>query len=434
MNKDWTCSSPDIACGSLPPGFTRLRYFFGKRLQVADFVDEQRYHAGKMRFHNQRAHGSGVLCGLAVGLFEADSAVLRVGKGAALDPCGREIVVGYDQCIDVDAWYRRMRDAALDADPTSTWPADLLDGDGLLPLCVVLRYRECPTGLEPAPRDPCSNDVRGGDFGRVREQFELALEVLTGPLATEQGSVIAPAARPGGLHPTRADIERILTSDAAILAAENLSDELGAAIAAGCGQTIEPADAGLVLACLRATLSADSGRVVALSDIELRAPVLHNTALLQELLGRQLRAGLQADALLADNPAVHSLSITPHTISSGSVYRLNLELTGPVFGLTVPTSAFVVRRLDPVSGWQEPTATAQTSYDDTSEPKLVIQLDNSDGFLVDGGRYRLTQTVDADKPIVDEEMRPLLPLRLSVHFALVDQSGTLTVQSVSRTV
>ena len=62
------CASIDPCgpCGTLPAGFVRLRYFFGKRMGVTDFVDEQRYHSGKLRFHNQRLHGAGVLCGLGV--------------------------------------------------------------------------------------------------------------------------------------------------------------------------------------------------------------------------------------------------------------------------------------------------------------------------------------------------------------------------------
>ena len=90
-------------CGTLPGGFVRLRFFYGKRMGVADFVDEQRYHAGKMRFHNQRLHGAGLLCGLAVARMSPTELFLRVGKGAAIDTCGREIVVGHDQCIDLDA-------------------------------------------------------------------------------------------------------------------------------------------------------------------------------------------------------------------------------------------------------------------------------------------------------------------------------------------
>ena len=52
-------------CG-LPAGFFRLRYFYGKQLRLADYVDEQLYHSGKMRFHNRHLHGAGLMCGLKV--------------------------------------------------------------------------------------------------------------------------------------------------------------------------------------------------------------------------------------------------------------------------------------------------------------------------------------------------------------------------------
>src|SRR5262245_34865543 len=99
--------NPDL-CGCLPRGCSRWRYFYGKHLNVADFMDEQRHHMAGMRFHNQRRHGSGVLCGLRISLLESGKTILRIVKGAALDRCGREIIVGYDQCIDVNGWYQHL--------------------------------------------------------------------------------------------------------------------------------------------------------------------------------------------------------------------------------------------------------------------------------------------------------------------------------------
>jgi hypothetical protein len=101
------------ACLVSPAEFVRLRYFFGQRLNVVDLADEQSYFAGKQRFHNARAHGAGVLCGLTADRYvfpqgsppATATTLLRVHRGAALDACGREIVVGWDQCIDVAAWY-----------------------------------------------------------------------------------------------------------------------------------------------------------------------------------------------------------------------------------------------------------------------------------------------------------------------------------------
>lgn len=163
-------------CESLPAAFTRLRYFFGKRMSVADFVDEALYHNGKRRLHNLRLHGAGVLCGLSVSILEdTTERMLRVTRGAALDGCGREIIVGHDQCIDMGAWYRAERARRRENDPDTTWPAEELDAEGRLPVCVHLAYHECQTHPEPAPRDPCRCGEGGCEFGRVEEDHILSI-------------------------------------------------------------------------------------------------------------------------------------------------------------------------------------------------------------------------------------------------------------------
>ena len=69
-------------CG-LPAGFFRLRYFHGKQMRLADYVDEQRYHSGKMRFHNEKLHGAGILCGLKIAAMGNEPALLRPGRRTA---------------------------------------------------------------------------------------------------------------------------------------------------------------------------------------------------------------------------------------------------------------------------------------------------------------------------------------------------------------
>ena len=86
-------------CGCVTSEFTRLRYAYGLRLGAVELSDEQSYLVGKHRFHNARCHGAGVLCGLKVDRFHfpqgstSPSTVLRVTRGAALDCCGREVLV-----------------------------------------------------------------------------------------------------------------------------------------------------------------------------------------------------------------------------------------------------------------------------------------------------------------------------------------------------
>jgi hypothetical protein len=405
------CSPIDAcgACGTLPPGFVRLRYFYGKRLGVTDFVDEQRYHAGKMRFHNQHQHGAGVVCGLAASRLSAGGVVLRVGKGAALDACGREIVVGYDQCIDVDAWYARVRDERIESTPT--WPEpDLVDGR--LPLAVVLRYREAAGQPEPAPRDPCSCDASGCDFGRVREEFELDLAL--------EAAVAGHAPPP--LFPERAALDRALGTAVG-------GAPLRAALAAAT-QAATPAPEGddwLLVARFAAELDASRSHVVALHDLTATATVLHQAAVAQELLLRTVAAQLEAGALV-DGPEIAGLGLE----RTGTTYRLVLTLSAPVLAPTVTADAFTVRRLDPSTGWR-PAIAATTAYVAPSggnPARLTIAIDNAGGFLASGGLYRLAlEQVKATHatPIVDADLRPLRPLRASIHFRVTEVSGELII-------
>ncbi|HEX8144700.1 MAG TPA: hypothetical protein VF553_19180 [Pyrinomonadaceae bacterium] len=75
-------------------GFERNRYFFGKPMTVRDFDQEQRYFNGKRYLLNRIVHGGGIVCGLGLTANETGGFTLKAG--AAIDCCGREIVVGSD--------------------------------------------------------------------------------------------------------------------------------------------------------------------------------------------------------------------------------------------------------------------------------------------------------------------------------------------------
>jgi hypothetical protein len=404
----------------LPAGFTRLRYFFGKRMGVADFVDEQRYHAGKLRFHNQRLHGAGVLCGLAVARQAPTDVLLRVGKGAALDACGREIVVGYDQCIDLDAWLQReiAERRAID----STWPTSALDPAGGLPLLVLIRYRDCATGPEPAPRDTCSCDAAGCDFGRVREEFELEIVAANDP---EASSVLP-------LTPPRAEVEHVVGR---AVGGGALVRGLAAAAAVGCP---EPASDGwLRLASFTATLttSGTSSTLTGLGPIRGETTLLAQSGLLQDLLARELGAHLEAGAL-NDGPEAAALALDAEPTPS-TFHRIYLDLTGPVIAETVPPDAFTLTRLaitGPTPGWTdiacETTYIAPTA---TTPPRLQIRVDNAGGDLVADGLYRLALDpieVPPSTPIVDAQMRPLRPLRGVFQFGIGTDPTTTALVAI----
>jgi hypothetical protein len=389
-------------CGTLPSGFVRLRYFYGKRLAVADFLDEQRYHAGKMRFHDQRLHGSGVLCGLKVDLFSADPAdatILRVHRGAALDGCGREIIVGWDQCIDVDAWLGRK----LQAQP------DFLNGvKTTIDLCVVLRYRECPSSPEAAPRDACSCDTSGCDFGRVREEFELDLVARPDPM-------IVPA-----IFPPR---DQLLPALALAPGGAAVVDQIAALATAGC--PAPDADGWLEIACFTATLSdptaSDRRHVTAISAITPAETILYETALLQELLLRELAAHMEG-GMFADGPQVESVTLDSTTAPTALV----LTLTDAVLGTTVPGQAFALRPFDTSGGWKPAVAGITTAVDSTGKKLTIGPL----GTITPGTLFRLESMVKPETPMTDKLMRPLRPLRFSFHFQIT-QDATTSAYAIS---
>ena len=347
-----SCFGGDDHAGScaLPPEFARMRYFFGQRLGVIDLSDEQGYHVGKRRFHNLYGHGFGVLCGLQAERFVAQGAsptdptsVLLVHRGAALDGCGREIVVGVDQCVDVDSWFQQHKD-----DPgVQAWFDPNAPRDPIL--WVALRYRECPTDPAPAPRDPCGCDTQGCEYGRVREGFELAL--LTEDLHTGCVHDTFPAAR---------DL------DAALGAA----DPARALATLAGGPCPEPAyDGWLCLASLRLTFSGTPPRVTDLSApdnaIAERATLLSTSAL--QALVLDLGVAAAAAGTIGAGPTLGELTFAGTGTDAGTLaleVRLFDDGSGPTplaEGTFDPADVHV-HRFDDTNGTWLAASTATVSY------------------------------------------------------------------------
>lgn len=428
----------DARCG-LPAGFFRLRYFHGKQMRLADYVDEQRYHAGKMRFHNERLHGAGILCGLGVSLLDPDGVALRVARGAALDDCGREIVVGYDECVDVDAWYRAQRKLprARDEDPCHP------DKEKRVRICVVIRYAECSGAPEPAPKNPCAPPAStcgcrgscgcgggagslacpdpcgdGAEYGRVTEEFELRL-------------MFHDEARRLTEHRLFPEADTI---DAAVQRASGgigLLTALAAPIRTGCPGSDE---GWLLLACFSAVVEGeddDDARIVHIRDLDLEcaSQVLLSTEVIQYLL-----ASLYAEI----DPSIGGPEIVGIALRwrDEARYQLILSLSAPIEKSSLDESAnFDLRRLNK-TGWDRPennVVTAEYAYAMSDRhpvdgPAIYLDIDNSDGFLADGARYQLFTPRDAD-PVVDAQLRQLRPRDLQWRFRLAadKDSGDLVV-------
>jgi len=390
------------ACPSLPESLVRLRYFFGKRLGVADFRDEQSYHRNKQRLHNRHVHGAGVLCGLAVTPFDGeapDSPLIRVSAGAALDTCGREIVVGHAQCIDLAAWFARRREEAEAAGETFP-PAGAIDAEHILALCIAVRYRECETTPESAPRDPCACDTGGCEFGRIEEGYELAV-------------LLADEAEPYRTRLRFPPVAILAEIVAAATDAEDLLARLADAQTADCPEARNPD--WILLGCLGLALDADHTEVQALIPEEAWSgppETLLSTSAIQELLALLLACCAQPEAPEMGGALGASIAVA-RSESSGLVLRVTPD--EPVVAESLSHCPFRISRLRPGIGWDGPRFT-DIGYE-ADEGSLVRELDLAfrDNFLEPGGRYRLS-TSRSSRAIVDERLRPLrLELGFEIH-------------------
>lgn len=405
----------EAACWCVPTEFVRPRFFYGQRLGVVDFTDWLWYHAGKQRFHNLLCHGVGVLCGLRAELYlpygEAGTTLLRVTRGAAVDACGREVVVGYDQCIDVAEWFRENR-AQLDE-----WIAA---GDHRL--CVGLRYRECPSDPAPAPRDPCGCDAGGCEYARVREGFDLDLftpDVL--PAVTTDFAC-------GAYHTFLETLAA--TPGRAVDACAALRELLHGLTPAECPP---PSDGGwLWLACFAVTLDEERQEVTAISEpdnaIAQRLELLSTAALQEILLGVARDVGLDRAG-----PRISGIELNPR-----GGFWLNVALynepsrsePSALVPATLNADCFHLRRftyrdIHTSAGWH-PLALARVQYD-SAGTRVGIQLSDP----LEEGRYRLTVISPPESPIVDTEMRPLLPLTYSCNFQVRTENDGLVLGLLS---
>jgi hypothetical protein len=419
--KDCDCGGP---CDCLPSEFARLRYAYGMRLGSVEFSDEQSYLVGKDRFHNMHCHGAGVLCGLRADRFVwpqgappgTSSTVLRVSRGAALDGCGREVLVPCDQCIDVAAWFA-INGPNLDPPPAA----------GPLHICVALRYRECPSDPAPVPRDPCGCDTGGCDFTRVRESFELRLFAGQSPACA------------GAIFPSEEALLAALdTVDGS--APTSLSATLDTLTAQPC-----PAVANsdwICLAAFDATLTAP-GPSQTVTDVSVpdntiagRRPLLSTGALQTLLLG--VVNVVEAEGLLGAGPSVGGISFTGAGNNAGTlVIGLDLITDPPgttptplAFGTFSPNAVQVHQFNSTTWAWDQVTPTA-TGHIASDGAQISITWGSGDPAL-SAGNFRVFLGSPQATPIVDERMRPLRPTQFARDFGLaLNAANTLALAAIS---
>jgi DNA-binding beta-propeller fold protein YncE len=166
------CKTPSNCPSCATTALTRNHYFTGKLLVERDFTDEQHYVMERLRLHNQRLHGSGVVCGLQIkqhGTQGCQPRYVLLEPGSAVDCCGQDILVTDEDTIDLLAF------------PKVKAYFDKPDGvDHVLQFRIC--YRECPTEDIPVLYDECGCDDSQCAPNRILESY--AIDVVVDPTDT----------------------------------------------------------------------------------------------------------------------------------------------------------------------------------------------------------------------------------------------------------
>ena len=175
-SKNTSTECPECEIGSL----TRNNYFTGKLLVERDFKDEQRYYMDKLRLHQKRLHGEGVVCGLEVKEHSNQACrgrYLCIDPGFAKDCCGNDIIVPQQECIDITQFKSWTKLRAAQKTQAGGAGAPGIGSSHTLQICV--RYRECPTENIPVLYDDCGCDDTACAPNRILESY--AFDLLVDP-------------------------------------------------------------------------------------------------------------------------------------------------------------------------------------------------------------------------------------------------------------
>ena len=441
----------DCACLVAPAEFVRLRYFFAQRLGVIDFADEQSYLVGKQRFHNRLAHGVGVLCGLLAeryvfpqgspahlstpatveGEGEARdrrrngdaTTLLRVLRGTAFDDCGREIVVGWDQCIDVAAWFaqrlavrtRRTDEHAAAAEHEERAAPARAEGPRLW---VALCYRECPSDPAPAPRDPCGCEPGGCEFARIREGFELK---LLSDVEVELLKKSNQDSRPVKLLVADEEPEHV-----AVAHGDSIAKAFARMAGAQCPDP--PSDPCLLLASFTVTLDDAGKNVVAISEPDNTIPErlsLLSTSRLQQLVMHLMSAAVDAE-LSRQGPSYGAMKFAGDGADGGTlsiaVDTRGAELARDPFADPAQLTVYV-NQFKADGSWSK-APDFKVSYHKDAPRHIELAWPSGAGLAE--GNYRVSIENNLAQPAVDTKMRPFLS-RWARSFRLVSKDGSLTL-------
>lgn len=152
--------------------FVRPRYFRGQLLTDEDLQAEQDYQREKDMLRNRALHGWGVACGLKMECHPESHRCITIGKGYAIDCCGRDIVLCRPEAFDVVA---AIEDCIPQERKDPCGPNEK-NPCGDLERCyyVTLAYDEQPTRPVTALRNDCGVSSRC-EPSRIHESFKLCV-------------------------------------------------------------------------------------------------------------------------------------------------------------------------------------------------------------------------------------------------------------------
>lgn len=174
-----TGATPDCCTELTCESGLRNHYFEGKRLTPDMFRVEQQYLNERRWLLNRAIHGHGVVYGYAIGLrgtsgrTDQASTWLQIGRGLALDECGRELLhggheVAMNDLIALDDRERRIDLDTLLTPPKSSGGSD--DGK----TCWLLSAHHAEQHTSPVTlKDPCRCDRDEHDHVCETVRFSL---------------------------------------------------------------------------------------------------------------------------------------------------------------------------------------------------------------------------------------------------------------------
>jgi hypothetical protein len=157
-----------------------VNYTFGMVLGVEDFVQDFTYLTARDQLIARELIGYGTVWGLAVDARPdpADPDLrerVTVTRGLAIVPPGQPVCVPVDQCAYIAPWLRTHADELDDIAPSG----------GLVPVYVVLCYRDRATDDVPIPGEPCRSEDELMAPSRRQDDFALELRLRPPPQVEE---------------------------------------------------------------------------------------------------------------------------------------------------------------------------------------------------------------------------------------------------------